>query len=94
MGLKPGGEEALHAGHPMQVDLGPPARGSDDMEEEKVMCDEAAGSGQLHIRSLTEPRPVITFGRRCLACIEWVAPVVRVLTHNFDLLFEALRADE
>ena len=46
------------------------------MEEEKVMRDEAAGSGQLHIRLLTELRPVVTFRRRCLACIECFAPVV------------------
>ena len=62
MGLKPGGEKALRARHPLQVDLGLPARGSDNMEEEKVMCDKAAGGGQLHIRSLTEPRPVVTSG--------------------------------
>ena len=70
MGLNPGREEAPHAGHPMQVDPGLPTKGSDNMEEEEVMRDKAAGSGQLHLRLLTEPRPVVTFGRRCLACIE------------------------
>ena len=61
MGLKPRGGGTLHAGHPVRIGPRLSARGSDNMEDERGICDEDAGAGQPSFRLATELRPGVTF---------------------------------
>ena len=61
MGLKPRRGGTLCVGHPVRIGPRLSARGSNNMEDERGICDEDAGTRQPSFRLATELRPGVTF---------------------------------